>query len=59
MKKRITITYPPDFDGELHIEVETTEYYHQYSFKYCTSAGDDWQALVRAARDILAQDARK
>ena len=62
---RIVIQYPPDFDGELHIEHSTEEEAlsgrtdHTYSFTVAAHETDPWAILVSVAKDILAQDARR
>ena len=65
---RIVITYPPDYDGELHIE-QTDKVIHgltkqqwterTYTFTLATKTDDPWADLVSVAKDILAQDARR
>ena len=66
---RIVIQYPPDFDGELHIEHSTEEKAmlsgkpwtdHTYSFTVAAARNrNPWAILVSVAKDILAQDARR
>lgn len=54
----IIIKYPPDYDGELHIEFKTDESCSigivNFEFGYAMKPGEKpWDALVRAAQDIL------
>lgn len=58
--KRIAVTYPPDFDGELHVDLTTTNSgpmtYTQVTFKITHRKGEsDLQAMVRGCRDIADQ----
>ena len=53
----IIVKYPPDFDGELHIEWEEDRYGYKYQFAHA-GTGTEWDTLVEAARGILAQDQR-
>lgn len=64
----IAIQYPPDFDGELHIEHSEKAVLphspkswtdHTYSFTVAAHETDPWAILVSVAKDILAQDARR
>jgi hypothetical protein len=64
---RIVITYPPDFDGELHIEVTDQKTglspkawtNRTYTFTLATHTDTPWEDLVQVARDIIAQDSRR
>jgi hypothetical protein len=65
MKRLIVIKYPPDFDGELHITVESTKSYSgstDYAYSFARSGrteGEEWEMLGKTARDIIAQNDRK
>ena len=53
----LVVTYPPTFDGELHINATTGEHHIKYEFSYAKRPGEKaWDVLVKAARDILQQD---
>jgi hypothetical protein len=60
--KKIIIQYPPDFDGELHIECRESRYLkatiYYYSFGHGAKGDDSWATLVEAAKAILAQEYR-
>lgn len=58
MKQRIILTYPPDFDGQLHIDTETQKQpYGQHmkvEFTIAMQKGEtEKMALRRVASDIL------
>ena len=59
----IVITYPPEHDGELHIDVKKNSRYGKasadftYTFTHA-SKGNEWETLVAAAKAIIAQDER-
>jgi hypothetical protein len=60
MKQRIVLNYPPDFDGQLHIETETTtQPYGQcmkVEFTVAMQKGEtEAQALRRVASDIISK----
>ena len=64
--KVFTIHYPPDNDGVLFINVEefpvAKRAWSEYTFKFKIAGNpeeSDWEALVRAAKGILNQDARR
>lgn len=63
-KTKIVIQYPPDFDGELHIDaVENRDRKgkidaFQFTFIHAAVEGDAWKTLVKAAKGIIAQDSR-
>jgi hypothetical protein len=62
---KIVITYPPDFDGELHIEAEEckglseTSRSWKFQFEHAARTEDVWTTLVAAAKAILAQEVRR
>ncbi len=65
MKTKIVIQYPPDFDGELHIEAEEVKGLSsasrswKFEFNHAASEGESaWETLVAAAKAILQQDKR-
>ena len=62
-KSEITICYPPQNDGTLLISVKETQAYHsesEFNFTIAHRTGEDpWAALVRAAKGILNQQARR
>lgn len=54
----IRITYPPDYDGELHIWHESAPMGQSTTFLFSVSRKNEESerdALKRAARDILAR----
>lgn len=56
--KRIVVSYPPEFDGELwidYLEVEKRSFIFNFTH---SQTGSAWQTLVSAAKAILAQDER-
>lgn len=63
----IVIHHPPDFDGELHIQVEASSLFPgalKYTFIpniviHHAAKGTEWETLVAAAKAIVAQDQRK
>ena len=55
--KLIKINFPPKYDGELHIKVETLQDAYAYTFIHAAT-GDEWKTLVTAAKAIIAQDKR-
>jgi hypothetical protein len=60
----IVITYPPDFDGELHIDVDPAGTHvsptFRFSFEHAAKPGEtSWAVLVRAAQAILDQESRR
>ena len=66
MTQLVIITYPPDYDGQLHIVAEVHTHVksgmvtYEYSFKHAAQ-GDtktSWETLVIAAKAIIAQDIR-
>lgn len=62
--RTIVIKYPPDYDGELHVMVEVrgTAYVYQFThakMKIDGYAADEWDTLVKVARDIIAQANRR
>lgn len=66
----IAIQYPPDFDGELHIEhsekavlPHSPKSWKEHTFSFTVadnamSAETPWEVLVQVAKDILAQEER-
>lgn len=73
-KRRIVIRYPPDFDGQLHIEAtpsseDTLLPWVKFEFTHAQLHDTKengykptetvWETLVRAAEGIIAQDKRK
>lgn len=63
---RIVLQYPPDFDGELHINVETkvgNDYnYHTFNFTVAKSKKEGLtaqQVLVQTAKEILERYGNK
>ncbi|HEX6824777.1 MAG TPA: hypothetical protein VF077_00560 [Nitrospiraceae bacterium] len=57
---KLTVYFPPSFDGELHIEVASLPEDKAFSYMFTHAArGDDWDTLVAVAHAILAQDARR
>lgn len=60
----IIIHYPPNFDGELHINVENIKDAYKFEFTHTSSNGlgwinTKWDTLVLVAKAILAQDLRR
>jgi hypothetical protein len=63
---KIVVKYPPDFDGELHIEateirgLTPAARSWKFQFQHAASHGEEaWATLVTAARGILAQEGRR
>lgn len=55
----IVIEYPPDFDGELHINEKQVDHGFTFSFTHAAVNNSAWETLVKAAEGILAQNTRK
>lgn len=55
---RITIQYPPDYDGELHINCDDEGTQYHYSFSHA-KVGDESKTLYRAAWGIVSQYLRE
>jgi hypothetical protein len=56
---KIIIKYPPDYDGELHILVNPAGNEVDFQFTIARQENETpWEALVRAAEDIIAQNKR-
>jgi len=59
-KGRIVIVFPPDFDGELHIDWTEVDRAFEYKFTNRKDKTENaWTTLVEVARGILAQEDRK
>lgn len=66
VRKDLVIYYPPNFDGELHIESERCDDKNktQIQFRFVVAKLKDehkscWDTLVQVARDIIAQNDRQ
>ena len=59
--QKIVIKYPPDFDGELHVNV--TEETRSFTYTFTMAKGippcTPWEGLVEASNDIIAQENRR
>lgn len=63
---KIVITYPPDYDGELHIDAEEkvglskSSRSWKFTFEHAASSDESaWETLVAAAKAIVAQQKRE
>jgi len=57
---KLVITYPPTFDGELHVNAKHEGQMYAFDFRYTdTGSSSSWEALVKAAQDILEADQRQ
>ncbi len=50
----IVVTFPPDFDGELHIQVDSDTTYHEFRFRVSKtiSLGDMLNTLTGLTKSI-------
>ena len=61
---QIIISFPPDFDGELHINATEQKGPNSRAFKFeftqtASHSETAWQTLLIAAKSILEQERRK
>ena len=57
---KLVITYPPTFDGELHVNAKRQGQMYNFDFNYTTTGfSSSWDALVQAAQDILESNQRR
>lgn len=63
-EQQIVITYPPDYDGELHVGCleKLSRFGKEFLYSFTHAAPENataWDTLVIAAKAILAQDERR